>query len=93
MNSARDLECPRCHVHVEVAARGNGIALSYDMDQWNKKCCCRHLDEPLRCCSFLELESVIRTLASHGATIWCPAVVHLDHVLPPVEVRQVSAHP
>jgi hypothetical protein len=60
---AHDVECVRCHLKLAVGAADQSVTFSYDIEQWRSRCCCGHLEGPVSCCSFLELEGIINDLS------------------------------
>jgi hypothetical protein len=55
------ITCLRCDLEVRVTTENGGLELSYDIDHWQKRCCCSHLLSPADCCSFPTLERVPST--------------------------------
>jgi hypothetical protein len=59
---SRVAACVRCELEVRVTTDDSGLMLSYDANQWIKRCCCSHRSSPAQCCSFLTLEGFVNTL-------------------------------
>jgi hypothetical protein len=57
------IACLRCQLEVRVTTDDSGLKLCYDIDHWNKRCCCSHRLSPADCCSFPTLEGIINFLS------------------------------
>ena len=57
------ITCLRCKTSVCVRDTGSSVKLVYDVDDWQRSsCCCLHLDGPVSCFCFGELQQVINGL-------------------------------
>jgi hypothetical protein len=57
----RVIVCLRCQLEFSVTIDDRGLHLSYDIEHWIKRCCCKHRVGPFDCCSFLVPEGMLST--------------------------------